>query len=77
MPMADAVTKAFGVSLPPAEPARLLAASSARRRVGRIRLSRICALRSGVNRPPMEAPARWITASTPSSSPGAGSSGRQ
>ena len=76
MPMADAVTNARrrGSPLPAVT---LAAASWARRRVGRIRLARISALRSGVNRPPIEAPARWITASTPSSSPRSGSSGCQ
>ena len=52
------------------------AASVASARVGPIRLDRISRLRSGVNRPPIETPARWMTASTPASSSGSGSSGR-
>ncbi len=74
MPMAEAVTNARSPGRPPPT---LAAASSASLRVGRIRLARISCLRSAVNRPPIEAPARWITASTPSSSSAAGSSGRQ
>jgi len=74
MPMAEAVTNARS---PPGRLAALAAATSARRRVGRIRLARISFLRSAVNRPPIEAPARWITASTPSSNSAAGTSGRQ
>ena len=37
-----------------------------------MRLSRIAALCRSVNRPAIEAPARWIAASTPDSRSGAG-----
>ena len=55
MPMAEEVTNALRSGR--------LAASSASLRVGRIRLVRISCLCSAVNRPPIDAPARWITAS--------------
>ena len=68
--MADAVTNTEG---PPAASA----AAFASRRVGSMRLSRISRLCAEVNRPAIDAPARWITASTPLSRSGAGLAGSQ